>query len=473
MGRLIRLGFAIFILSSAILATAQEEQITFSISCPSNISLPPTATYRLSADGTLTNIIPRTHTQYSWLDDERVSFTRLADDALEIYILSLEETADTTALTPFYTITHHAHSDFPEESSVSWGSISPNGRYYAFSIGVYLTIYDATAGQYYSRPDETLNGLYVLDMLTNRIGVAGRYHFDYRRMNWASDSRRLAFYRDDGEIGVADVDNLANSRWAFPDNTRGAETFQLGAMSWSGDGTAIAYIEHFSMPRKFLLLDVDTNTTTVIYETRNAVSQAPIWSRAGDRLLITEFNYAESVSLRTVVDMETLTAQTIPHLEGAQHLTWSPDDTWLAFSRATDDGNAIYIMDVQNHATITLVQTPNTVTGLRWQQVATSPDSQTLQVGDTARVYVLDDGLSLRDEPTIRGTLLQRLPAGTQVEIVGDVQLADGYRWWQVSTDEGIIGWSVESADNIITLQKVLAPQAMTIPLEPITVVCE
>jgi len=67
-------------------------------------------------------------------------------------------------------------------------------------------------------------------------------------------------------------------------------------------------------------------------------------------------------------------------------------------------------------------------------------------------VYVEDDGLSLRTEPTINGALIERMPSGTRVTITGDYVDADGYRWWPIETPSGASGWSVESADDIQTL---------------------
>ncbi|MBN1200298.1 MAG: SH3 domain-containing protein [Anaerolineae bacterium] len=65
-------------------------------------------------------------------------------------------------------------------------------------------------------------------------------------------------------------------------------------------------------------------------------------------------------------------------------------------------------------------------------------------VGDVVRVQTTGgDTLNLRAEPG--GEVLTRLADGTPVTILDGPRDVDGYRWWQVRTGDGLVGWAVES----------------------------
>ncbi len=63
-----------------------------------------------------------------------------------------------------------------------------------------------------------------------------------------------------------------------------------------------------------------------------------------------------------------------------------------------------------------------------------------------------DDLLNVRLEPSIASGLLERLPDGARVTVIGGPHAADGYTWWQIRTASGIEGWAVEMADGVQTL---------------------
>jgi len=75
-----------------------------------------------------------------------------------------------------------------------------------------------------------------------------------------------------------------------------------------------------------------------------------------------------------------------------------------------------------------------------------------LHVGGRAVVYVEDEGLKLRAGAGTGYTIIENMPRGTIVTLVGDPVDAEGYRWWMVQSPNGNIGWSVQAADNIETL---------------------
>lgn len=73
--------------------------------------------------------------------------------------------------------------------------------------------------------------------------------------------------------------------------------------------------------------------------------------------------------------------------------------------------------------------------------------------GTAARVYVEDDGLKLRAGPGTEYDILTTLPSGTVVDVTGEVFDDGTYRWWPITSPEGIEGYSVEGADGITTLR--------------------
>jgi len=76
-----------------------------------------------------------------------------------------------------------------------------------------------------------------------------------------------------------------------------------------------------------------------------------------------------------------------------------------------------------------------------------------LRVGIQARVYVEDEGLKLRSGAGVNYRILENLPSGTIVTIIGDSKRSsDGLVWWLVRSPVGNEGWAVEGADGITTL---------------------
>ncbi len=76
----------------------------------------------------------------------------------------------------------------------------------------------------------------------------------------------------------------------------------------------------------------------------------------------------------------------------------------------------------------------------------------TLQIGGSAQVYVQDDGLKLRAGPGVSNPVVEVMPSGTIVEVIGGPSSDGTYVWWNLRTPSGNEGWAVESANGIQTL---------------------
>jgi hypothetical protein len=75
-----------------------------------------------------------------------------------------------------------------------------------------------------------------------------------------------------------------------------------------------------------------------------------------------------------------------------------------------------------------------------------------LHVGGRAQVYVEDEGLKLRAGPGTNYEILENMPKGTIVTLIGDPQSAQGYTWWRVRSPNGREGWAVAFANGLQTL---------------------
>ncbi|MBK8139446.1 MAG: PD40 domain-containing protein [Chloroflexi bacterium] len=75
-----------------------------------------------------------------------------------------------------------------------------------------------------------------------------------------------------------------------------------------------------------------------------------------------------------------------------------------------------------------------------------------LYVGGQAVVFTEDEGLKLRTSTSTGATVIENLPPGTIVTLLEGPLSAGGFVWWRVRAPSGSEGWSVESADGVMTL---------------------
>lgn len=60
--------------------------------------------------------------------------------------------------------------------------------------------------------------------------------------------------------------------------------------------------------------------------------------------------------------------------------------------------------------------------------------------------------LNVRDAPTLDGSVVGTAPLGTDATITDGYQIAEGYVWWKLEYDDGLVGWSVDRylASNLL-----------------------
>ena len=80
------------------------------------------------------------------------------------------------------------------------------------------------------------------------------------------------------------------------------------------------------------------------------------------------------------------------------------------------------------------------------------PQFSALQVGQPAKIQTENSMLNMRRVPGLNHEVLQMLSHETVVTVVAPPQTVDGYVWWQVCTDDQVVGWVVEAVDGVSTL---------------------
>lgn len=85
--------------------------------------------------------------------------------------------------------------------------------------------------------------------------------------------------------------------------------------------------------------------------------------------------------------------------------------------------------------------------------IETATGDTHLHIGGYARVFTtMGDTLNLRKGTSRKTEILERMPLGTIVQIIGGPEFVYPYIWWKVRAPDGQEGYSVEAADGVVTL---------------------
>jgi Tol biopolymer transport system component len=410
-----------------------------------------------------------------WLADGRFAYTVETTGGVVVYALPLDLEQD-AEVTPWFTLLREDYEAEFADYYLSAGSLSPDGRYYAFLTSPRMR-------EQLQAPDLNEYWVYVMNVDTGDMRVAGRYEQGYGNIAWSSDSTRFVFSGRTGAITVVNVHNLPGSRGAHGGWSAEVIPDSIESLTWSPNHGWIAYVAIVPTARagtfryELRVKNTVDDRDVLLYETRNRLGR-PAWSPDGSQIIIPESD-SDSVTSFILVTLDPVEIQTIAEYTSAHGLTWSPDGNWLVFGHHDRAANSrlLSVMRPDGSDFFTLVDAgeDGRFSDIQWRRALAESLEGNLQVGDFVQVYVLDDGLSLRSSPSISGALLERMPAGTRLQIIGEPQAADGYRWWEVQTDEGQVGWSVEAADGITTLRRISpdAPTEWAVPPEPLAIHCE
>jgi hypothetical protein len=103
-----------------------------------------------------------------------------------------------------------------------------------------------------------------------------------------------------------------------------------------------------------------------------------------------------------------------------------------------------------------------------------SPTSTPTGFGIGVRVQTLAK-LNVRSTPTTKGRVLGFESRGSRGSIIGGPTSANGYIWWKVSYDNGVVGWSAQSYLSLLSALMVNngplpTPAVIENPTSPVTV---
>ena len=74
---------------------------------------------------------------------------------------------------------------------------------------------------------------------------------------------------------------------------------------------------------------------------------------------------------------------------------------------------------------------------------------QEIDIGDRVRVCTAYDRLAVRTRPWRTSSEITLLDPGTPITVVEGPAYADGWPWWRILTDDGLIGWVAEGGDEV------------------------
>lgn len=268
-------------------------------------------------------------------------------------------------------------------------------------------------------------GLYALAVVpapdTNYFYVAAGVAGDNQVLLWnaTTGEEELVFAYPDLWTGL-DVNTerqmIASSTW------------QGEVILWGLDGT--------------LLAGFTTNPDSPV----NGVAFNP----AGDLLATVSNNGAVRVyDIRDLGNIDQPLFQTA-HADIVSRVAFSPDGTLLATMGAYD---GVRFWGIGEAIQLLLPPTPTP------QPTPTATPEPVLAIGGSARVQTTGgDTLNVRGGPGRSFDIVMKLANDTPVTLIGGPQEADGYRWWQIRTEDGTEGWTVEAADDEQTLIPVASP---------------
>jgi serine/threonine protein kinase len=90
---------------------------------------------------------------------------------------------------------------------------------------------------------------------------------------------------------------------------------------------------------------------------------------------------------------------------------------------------------------------PHPISGVSSNRSNVPP--QQFHVGDRVRVCTAYDRLAVRTRPWLGSSELTLLEPGSLLTVVGGPSYADGWPWWRVRTNDGIVGWVAEGGDEV------------------------
>jgi dipeptidyl aminopeptidase/acylaminoacyl peptidase len=285
--------------------------------------------------------------------------------------------------------------------------------------------------------------LNVLDVEKNKINPVAERGVEIGEPHWSPDGRKIAF-----------IDLLDEAKPIEIIDYSGRETTQYPInaidISWSPDGARLAVARAETEDNGIDIL----NTTTGEIEQRIDTPSVPAeisWSPVDEKIVVqlkTKVNknrYSENTSLH-MLDLKKSEMVKIQDgsLDGSTeeyHPLWSKDGKYIAYF--TEPKNVVF-WSVDDKKPILTLELAGY--GLPTDAIWIYP-KVIISVGNDYVITEEGDSLNLREDPSINANILREIRAGEKVTIIGGPESSDGYTWWQIKTEDALLGWVVENED--------------------------
>ena len=122
--------------------------------------------------------------------------------------------------------------------------------------------------------------------------------------------------------------------------------------SWSGDGNWILFVGNYASEDGgiFRIHPSGDGLEKIIAIPEPLRPHSPVLSPDGTQIAWAEWDVsdAEGINIIRIADADGSNARTLAELDGAQELDWSPDGSTLATSSFGQDGQGVYLVDVES-----------------------------------------------------------------------------------------------------------------------------
>ncbi|MAS33630.1 MAG: hypothetical protein CL610_06475 [Anaerolineaceae bacterium] len=287
----------------------------------------------------------------------------------------------------------------------------------------------------------------------------------YEYPSWSPDGTQIAYSSD--EAGSFDL-YAVNINGGEPRRLTHSDEVETDP-SWAPDGSQIVYLQTVEGAYQVFVVSAGGgNSQPVLEQGGTDDFFSPRWSPDGVSLAYatTVFDNAGSFSEIYVRNLIEGTERLLISAEDSfiTGISWSIDGRQLIYTARSAQGKwSIHMMDQDDGNTQVLTpsdinsETPDWFVAPKTNdvvQLVPSASSGSENIITYARIHTLYGAtLNLRQEPSIDATILEELPLGAVVSVVGDSVMGGGYRWWQIKSPTGVTGWAVEAADNVQTLR--------------------
>jgi TolB protein len=288
--------------------------------------------------------------------------------------------------------------------------------------------------------------------------------------SWSPDGQYIAFISDrtgGPQLFVMNADGSNVSQLTDDPQSEATEP------SWSPDGR-ITFVYNKSGSGAVWLINIDGSSAQQLTHDTNGNVAGPSWSPDGIHLAYALTINGDSDILTS--DQNGTNDAQIVSLSGkyADNVTWSPNGKQIAFMVwEKKKSKAIFVAAADRSGSLQQLSPASaddagwpSWSSLPFKALSIAPSGGTasggapamsasgLKIGDKARVNILDIDLKLRASPMIADNVVEKMPNGMIVTLIGGPVMgtSDSYTWWNIQTPAGNRGWTVEAADGINTL---------------------